>query len=81
MPSTALDLDALANRVLGLSPPVPIRRRRPNRGDRILALALVGSTAVATAVSLGFAAQGHAETGLRLLTGCVLVNFFIISLR
>ncbi len=81
MPSTTLDLDALANRVMGLTTPVRIRRRRPSRGDRILDLAMVFGTAVATAVCIGFAAQGQPETGLRVFTGCILANLCVLCLR
>jgi hypothetical protein len=80
MPSTTLDLDALANRVMGLTMPV-MRRRRPNRGDRILAAALVVTTAVATMISIGLAASGHGETGLRVVIGCVLADFAVLRLR
>jgi hypothetical protein len=81
MPSTTLNLDALANRVMGLTTPVRIRRRRPSRGDRILALAMVVSTAVATVVSIGLAAQGQPETGLRVFSGCILANFCVLCVR
>jgi hypothetical protein len=82
MPSTAFDLDALTNRVMGISTPMRLRRRRrPSRGDRILALAMVGSTAVATSVSLGMAAQGHIDLALQVFAGCFLANFVIVNLR
>jgi hypothetical protein len=81
MPSSTFDLDALASRVMGLTIPARARRRRGNRSDRILAVALVVSTAVATAISIELAIQSHFWAALRLFVGCIACNIVILHLR
>jgi hypothetical protein len=79
---TTIDLQAITNRVLGVVPPrSSIRPGRPRRGDMILAVALLFTSAAATIGIALLWASGHRLAAARLFCGVVMLLMALIRIR